>query len=118
MTRSSATPRGKGSPCRSTRASTKQAFLEDMGTLNLERPEKIVRATEHIAEMAEFIKKLADKGIAYRTEDGSYYFSIAKFPGVRQSYPRKTSEAWKPELALTLTNMKRIMPVISLCGRP
>ncbi len=57
-----------------------EAFLEDMSTLNMERPEKIVRATEHIAEMAEFIKKLAGKGIAYRTEDGSYYFSIAKFP--------------------------------------
>jgi cysteinyl-tRNA synthetase len=57
-----------------------QAFLEDMQTLNLQRPEKLVRATEHIAEMAEFIKKLEEKGYAYRTEDGSYYFRIAKFP--------------------------------------
>ena len=56
------------------------AFLEDMASLNLERPEKIVRATEHIGEMAEFIAALEKKGIAYRTEDGSYYFSIAKFP--------------------------------------
>jgi cysteinyl-tRNA synthetase len=57
-----------------------QAFLEDMGTLNLERPERVVRATEHIQEMAEFIAALVKKGFAYRTEDGSYYFSIAKFP--------------------------------------
>jgi cysteinyl-tRNA synthetase len=57
-----------------------EAFLEDMQTLNLEMPEKLVRATEHIAEMAEFIKKLEEKGFAYRTEDGSYYFRIAKFP--------------------------------------
>jgi cysteinyl-tRNA synthetase len=57
-----------------------QAFLEDMSWLNLERPEKLVRATEHIQEMAEFIAALVEKGIAYRTEDGSYYFSIAKFP--------------------------------------
>jgi len=56
------------------------AFLEDMASLNLERPEKIVRAMEHIREMAEFIAALEKKGIAYRTEDGSYYFSIAKFP--------------------------------------
>ncbi|HYX52315.1 MAG TPA: cysteine--tRNA ligase [Candidatus Limnocylindrales bacterium] len=56
------------------------AFLEDMETLNLQRPEKMVRATEHIAEMADFIKKLEEKGYAYRTEDGSYYFRIAKFP--------------------------------------
>lgn len=57
-----------------------EAFLEDMASLNLERPEKLVRATEHIQEMAEFIAKLEQKGIAYRTEDGSYYFRIAKFP--------------------------------------
>lgn len=57
-----------------------QAFLEDMQTLNLQRPEKLVRATEHIGEMAEFIKKLTEKGYAYRTDDGSYYFRIAKFP--------------------------------------
>jgi cysteinyl-tRNA synthetase len=57
-----------------------EAFLEDMGSLNIERPEKLVRATEHIQEMAEFIARLEKKGIAYRTEDGSYYFRIAKFP--------------------------------------
>jgi cysteinyl-tRNA synthetase len=57
-----------------------EAFLEDMGSLNLQRPEKMVRATEHIREMAEFIAALEKKGVAYRTEDGSYYFRIAKFP--------------------------------------
>jgi cysteinyl-tRNA synthetase len=57
-----------------------EAFLEDMDSLNLERPERLVRATEHIQEMAEFIAALERKGIAYRTEDGSYYFRIAKFP--------------------------------------
>jgi cysteinyl-tRNA synthetase len=56
------------------------AFLEDMDLLSLERPERLVRATEHIQEMAGFIAALAQKGFAYRTEDGSYYFSIAKFP--------------------------------------
>lgn len=57
-----------------------EAFFEDMQMLNLERPEMVVRATEHIADMAEFIRKLEQKGFAYRTEDGSYYFRIAKFP--------------------------------------
>ena len=56
------------------------AFLEDMDLLSLERPERLVRATEHIQEMAGFIAALVEKGFAYRTEDGSYYFSIAKFP--------------------------------------
>ncbi|MEO5936799.1 MAG: cysteine--tRNA ligase, partial [Terriglobales bacterium] len=56
------------------------AFLEDMKTLGLEQPEHMVRATEHIQGMARFIKELAEKGFAYRTDDGSYYFRIAKFP--------------------------------------
>src|SRR3974390_1452555 len=56
------------------------AFLEDCAALNIERPEMIVKATEHIQEMAHFIKGLEEKGFAYRTEDGSYYFRIAKFP--------------------------------------
>ena len=57
-----------------------EAFLEDMQTLSLEQPERVVQATEHIQQMAEFIQKLVEKGFAYRAEDGSYYFSIAKFP--------------------------------------
>lgn len=57
-----------------------QAFLEDSATLNIERPEMIVRATEHIPEMAHFIRELEEKGYAYRAEDGSYYFRIARFP--------------------------------------
>jgi len=56
-----------------------QAFLEDSQLLNIERPE-LVRATDHIADMADFIAKLVDKGFAYRADDGSYYFRIAKFP--------------------------------------
>jgi cysteinyl-tRNA synthetase len=56
-----------------------KAFLEDTETLNIERPE-LVRATDHIQEMAEFIAGLEKKGFAYRAEDGSYYFRIAKFP--------------------------------------
>ncbi|HEY4679148.1 MAG TPA: cysteine--tRNA ligase, partial [Candidatus Angelobacter sp.] len=57
-----------------------QAFFEDMAWLNISKPELIARATEHIDEMAHFIRELADKDIAYKTEDGSYYFRIAKFP--------------------------------------
>jgi cysteinyl-tRNA synthetase len=55
------------------------AFLEDAATLNIQQP-ILVRATEHIQKMAEFIAVLVKKGFAYRAEDGSYYFRITKFP--------------------------------------
>jgi cysteinyl-tRNA synthetase len=57
-----------------------QAFLDDCAALRLERPEHIVKATEHIADMAQVIQRLTDKGYTYE-RDGSIYFSIAKFPG-------------------------------------
>ncbi len=60
-------------------AKYEQAFVEDSAMINIETP-KLVRATEHIPDMAAFVEKLVEKGIAYRTDDGSYYFRIAKFP--------------------------------------
>jgi len=60
-------------------AKYEKAFLEDAAMINIEEP-TLVRATEHIPEMADFVAKLAEKGFAYRTDDGSYYFRIAKFP--------------------------------------
>jgi cysteinyl-tRNA synthetase len=60
-------------------AKYEKAFLDDAAMIGIERP-TLVRATEHIAEMAEFVAKLVEKGIAYRTDDGSYYFRIASFP--------------------------------------
>jgi cysteinyl-tRNA synthetase len=55
------------------------AFLEDAAWLNIRQP-ILVRATDHIQKMAEFIAGLVEKGFAYRADDGSYYFRIAKFP--------------------------------------
>ena len=56
-----------------------QAFLDDCTALRLEKPERLVRATEHIPEMAHAIHQLADKGYTYESE-GSIYYRIAKFP--------------------------------------
>jgi cysteinyl-tRNA synthetase len=60
-------------------AKYEKAFLEDAAMIGIERP-TLVRATEHIPEMADFVARLIERGIAYRTDDGSYYFRIAKFP--------------------------------------
>ena len=61
-------------------AKYEKAFLEDSSTLNIEQP-ILAHATDHIEEMARFIAELVKKGCAYRTDDGSYYFRIASFPG-------------------------------------
>src|SRR6202451_4125333 len=56
-----------------------RAFLEDTGALNIEMPEELVRATDHIEDMVVLIEKLQEKGFTYKSE-GSIYFRIAKFP--------------------------------------
>jgi cysteinyl-tRNA synthetase len=56
-----------------------KAFFEDIEALNLEKAEYYPRATEHIPEMVELIKRLMEKGYAYRGEDGSIYYDISKF---------------------------------------
>jgi cysteinyl-tRNA synthetase len=60
-------------------AKFEKAFLEDAAMIGIEQP-VLVRATEHIAKMADFVARLVEKNLAYRTDDGSYYFRIAGFP--------------------------------------
>ena len=70
----------KGIGVREYAAKYEQAFFDDMQILSLEKPEHIARATEHIPEMVKLIERLIEKGLAYKADDGSYYYRIAKFP--------------------------------------
>lgn len=55
-----------------------EAFNIDRQLLNLEKPEIVVRATDHIDDMVKLIQTLEQKGYAYKSE-GSYYFRVEKF---------------------------------------
>lgn len=57
----------------------KDAFFEDIDTLNIDRADRYPAATEHVPEMVALIKKLIEKGLAYEME-GSYYYRISGFP--------------------------------------
>ncbi len=56
-----------------------EAFLEDTAAIRLQRPERVVKATDHIKEMVEAVEKLGNRGFTY-TSDGSVYYRIANFP--------------------------------------
>ena len=55
-----------------------EEFFEDIETLNIQKADVYPRATKHIAEMVEIVKKLLKKGYAYKGSDG-IYFDITKF---------------------------------------
>ena len=56
-----------------------EVFFRDLKALNIEPPEIIAKATEHIPEMIDFVQKLQEKGFAYEISDG-IYFDISRFP--------------------------------------
>jgi len=56
-----------------------QQFLESMDLLNIQRPDVLCRATEHIQEQIDLIKKIEANGFTYRTKTG-LVFDTSKFP--------------------------------------
>src|SRR5881394_1080662 len=57
-----------------------QAFFEDCDYLRIRRAHVYPRATQSVPGMVRLVERLLDAGVAYRGEDGSLYFAIAKFP--------------------------------------
>ena len=55
------------------------AWMEDMAKLNIERPEIICRATEHIPDMIAMVEKILDHGCGY-VAPGAVYFDTTRFP--------------------------------------
>lgn len=52
------------------------AFFEDLQTLNIQKVEHYPAATDYIPEMIQMIQTLMQKGFAYKSQNGSIYFSI------------------------------------------
>jgi cysteinyl-tRNA synthetase len=59
-----------------------------MKALNVELPDVVTRVSEFIPEIIDFIKKIEEKGYAYRS-NGSVYFNVSKFnDGTNHKYPK------------------------------
>ena len=52
-------------------------FFDDLKALNIETPEIICKATDHIQEMLKYVEKLVENGYAYETST-AIYFDISK----------------------------------------
>jgi len=57
-----------------------QAFFEDRDYLRIKPAHGYPRATEAIPAMIALITRLLERGVAYKSEDGSVYFALSKFP--------------------------------------
>ncbi len=56
-------------------------YFTDAEGLGIERADVHPRATKHIGEIIAMIKKLEQKGYAYRTDNGDVYFNTQAFSG-------------------------------------
>lgn len=52
-------------------------FFEDLKQLNIETPEIVCKATDHIQEMLQYVEKLMENGYAYETST-AIYFDVSK----------------------------------------
>ena len=56
-----------------------EQYMDDLKNLNVELPEKFPRASDHITEDVDLIRRLETKGFTYKTSDG-IYFDTKKIP--------------------------------------
>src|SRR5436305_9388949 len=56
-----------------------EAFFEDRDYLRITPAHCYPRATESVPAMVRLVERLLERGVAYKGEDGSIYFAIAKF---------------------------------------
>lgn len=55
------------------------AFFEDFKKLHIRRPDVVCKATEHVQDMIDLIKRLEEKGHTYMA-GGNLYFDVSTFP--------------------------------------
>ena len=60
---------------------------KDMDAMNVKPATTHPKATEEICGMLEMIRTLIEKGYAYVAKDGTVYFRVRKFQGVRKAVP-------------------------------
>ncbi len=66
-------------------------FLKDLERLNIDKPEIICKATEHINEMIEYVSEIVKNGYGYETSNG-VYFDISKLDKYPVLSDRKVDE--------------------------
>ena len=54
-----------------------ETFMADLEKLNIPKPDVICKATEHIQDMEEYVKKIIENGYAYETKN-TIYFDTSK----------------------------------------
>lgn len=82
-------------------------FKQDLKILNIKMPNGMYFASDYIKEDIDLVKKLEEKGYAYRTTDG-VYFDISKMPDYGALWGGKRD--WNKEGARLIENSEKRNP--------
>jgi len=82
-----------------------ESFEKDLKQLNIIPPDRHVKATAHIQQMIELIKRLEEKGFTY-IADGNVYFDISKFKDYGK-LARLDIESLKPGARIEVDSAKK-----------
>ncbi|MCX7911118.1 MAG: cysteine--tRNA ligase [Endomicrobia bacterium] len=83
-----------------------KAFFDDLKDLNCIMPDITCKATQHIPEMIDMIKKLEEKGFTYKTSDG-IYFDTSKFKNYHKLTGKSHIEGIKEGARVEVNKEKR-----------
>ena len=72
-------------------AKYEKEYFEDMKNLGIDSVNKYAKATDYIKEIISQVKRLIEKGVAYKISDG-YYFDLTKFKEYGKLAKRKILE--------------------------
>lgn len=75
-------------------------FLQCLSLLGVKKPSILTRATEHIPHIISFIEKMLQDGFAYKSEDGSVYFSLGVYTKQFKYGKLKPADALKADVGV------------------
>lgn len=83
-----------------------EAYQKDFKKLNIEDTEYLVKATDHIKEMEEYVQEIIDNGYAYKTSKG-VYFDTSKLEKYGRTLSNNNMEELLAGARIEVDNEKR-----------
>jgi cysteinyl-tRNA synthetase len=84
-----------------------EEMYRDADALGVERPTHDPRATDYVPQMLSIVKRLEDKGLAYRVPSGDVNYAVRKFPGYGKLSGKSLDELHAGERVAVLEGHKQ-----------
>ncbi|AQN68593.1 cysteinyl-tRNA synthetase [Saudi moumouvirus] len=94
-------------------------FFVSMAQLNIDLPDIIIRVSESIKDIIEYIQNIINNNFAYVTDDGSIYFDTMSYINAGYDFSFEIDEEemnYESQISTDIINQKNIKKIL-LCGK-